>query len=797
MIVNTTNEIRCYHCGAECIGPPVKGGAEAFCCVGCRTVYQLLNESGLCEYYSLNEGPGASQRTAVRKDKFAFLDNEAISQKLINFQDQSQTHVTFYLPQIHCSSCLYLLEHLYKLRPGVIRSQVNFPRKEATIIFDQKKVSLRRIAELLSEVGYEPHISLNDLKVSKPPLNKSLIYQVGVAAFCFGNVMLLSFPEYLGLEASEKNLQVLFRIFSLVLSLPVLLYCSQPFYSSAWKSLRHKYLNIDAPIAIAIIITFIRSTYAVLINHMPGYFDSLTGIVFFMLVGRLLQDKTYRQLSFDRDYTSYFPLAVTELKGESEASIQLPDLRPGMTLLLHHDELIPADAILTRGRGLIDYSFVTGESIPVLKQVGEIVYAGGKQTGANMEVLVVKEVAQSYLTELWNRFDTKSQQPNKSNSFIDLLGRYFTYGVLGLALTGAAYWWLHDSSRIWTVITTVLIIACPCALLLSSTFTNGNVLRILSRNQFYLKDGQTIENIASINHIVLDKTGTLTSPGENIIKYDGLPLSQIQKTCFGELFAQSAHPLSRALSNYLPHLSDYKVEELREIVGKGISGMVEGKALAAGSQEWITGLTTTRDQATAVYLSWENRLVGHFTFCNRYRDHAEELFRQLRSKYRLSVVSGDNSGERENLQQLMGKQTYLLFNQEPADKLRYISHLQELGDKTLMVGDGLNDAGALRQSNAGIAVAADINNFTPASDAILEATQLPKLGRLIQLCKASRIIIISTFVLSFIYNAIGLFFAIQGQLSPIVAAILMPASSLSVLLVSYGSSNLVAKHLRL
>jgi P-type Cu+ transporter len=797
MAVNTSNKTLCFHCGEECFAAKTQSDEEVFCCAGCRMVYQLLNQKGLCDYYKLNAGPGTSQRKRLRKDKFAFLDNDNISQKIISFQDQSQTHVTFYLPQIHCSSCLYLLEHLHKLHPGVIQSKVNFPKKETAIIFNQKEISIRQIAELLSEIGYEPHISMHELNLSKHPVNKRLVYQLGVAAFCFGNVMLLSFPEYLGLESSEKAMQNLFRIFSLGLSLPVFLYCAQPFYISAWKSLRHNFLNIDAPIALAIIITFVRSAYAVLINHSAGYFDSLTGIVFFMLVGRLVQDKTYRQLSFERDYTSYFPLAVTQLQGDKEISIQLPEIRPGMTLLLHHDELIPADGILTRGWALIDYSFVTGESLPVLKEVGEIVYAGGKQTATNIEVLVVKEVAQSYLTELWNRYDSKNEQPNKSNSFVHLLSRYFTYGVLLIALGGAVYWWFHDTNRIWNVVTAVLIIACPCALLLSSTFTKGNILRILSRNHFYLKDGQTIENIAGINHIVLDKTGTLTSPGENILKYEGIPLSPIQEHCFGILLAQSAHPLSRALSMSLNHATDQEVDEFQENSGKGITGLVRGSRLAAGSKEWITGLAPSRDEPTAVYLSWENRLLGHYVFYNRYRDHAEDLFQQLRTHYRLSVVSGDNSGERENLQKLMGDQTYLLFNQGPADKLRYITHLQELGDNTLMVGDGLNDAGALRQSNAGIAVAADINNFTPASDAILEANQLPKLGRLIRLCKASRQIIIGAFVLSFIYNAVGIFFALQGSLSPIIAAILMPASSLSVLLISFGCSNLVAKWLRL
>ncbi|MEJ0105961.1 MAG: hypothetical protein WDO19_26920 [Bacteroidota bacterium] len=208
-----------------------------------------------------------------------------------------------------------------------------------------------------------------------------MVFQLGIAGFCFGNIMLMSFPEYLGIDAAETGLRSIFRWINLGLALPVLLYSALPFYLSAWKSLKHKFLNIDAPIALAVIITFIRSVYEVTSGRGGGYFDSMTGIVFFMLAGRILQDKTYRQLSFERDYTSYFPISVSVLKDEKEIPTVLPDIKPGNTMLIHNEELIPADGILTRGKAFIDYSFVTGESLPVLKETGELVYAGGKQTG--------------------------------------------------------------------------------------------------------------------------------------------------------------------------------------------------------------------------------------------------------------------------------------------------------------------------------------------------------------------------------------------------------------------------------
>jgi len=755
-------------------------------------VYQILNQHSLCDYYALNKNPGISQRINVRKDKLAFLDDEKIQAQLISFKNDKQIHVTFYLPQMHCSSCLYLLENLHRLNEGVLSCKVNFTRKEADIVLLTSKTSLREIAEALTSIGYEPYISLNDLKDKRPPINKSMIYQLGVAGFCFGNIMLMSFPEYLGIDASETGLRSIFRWFNFGLAIPVLLFSALPFYQSSWKSLRHKFLNIDTPIALAIIITFIRSAYEVLSGTGGGYFDSMTGIVFFMLAGRILQDKTYRQLSFERDYTSYFPIAVSVVKENKEIPTTLPDIKPGDTLLIHNEELIPADGILTRGKAFIDYSFVTGESLPVLKNMGELVYAGGKQTVGNIEILVVKEVAQSYLTKLWNRDEFKKTEGEKIVSFVHLLSRYFTYIVLVIALITSIYWKFNDPSKIWPAVTAIFIIACPCALLLSSTFTNGNILRILSNNHFYLRSSQTIENIANINHVVFDKTGTLTTTQQQDISYEGTALTTYQQQQVAALAACSSHPLSKALAKHFENENRTTVTGFKEITGKGIEGFVNGDLWKLGSYKFVKG-EANKYVGTTIFLSIEDRLLGYFKLSNHYRDNLSPLLDKLKKNYRLSVLSGDNDAEKINLKRLLGKKATLLFHQNPEDKLHYIQQLQQNGEKVMMIGDGLNDAGALKQSDIGIAVTEQSNNFTPSSDAIIEAKQLPKLTKFIYLCMANRNIIIASFVLSIVYNIIGLSFAVQGNLSPLIAAILMPCSSLSILLITFGSSSLLAR----
>lgn len=792
----TSKQTACYHCGEDCGKQPIIAHDKAFCCEGCKMVFEILNNNGLCDYYTLTENPGNNQKIQVRAGKFVFLDDEKIIRSLVSYQDEIQIHVTFYLPQIHCSSCLYLLENLHKLNKEVVSSKVNFTRKEVDIIFNHKKVSLRQVAELLTSVGYEPYISFNDMNKVKPKVDRSKIYKLGIAGFCFANIMLLSFPEYLDINIKEQSLVGLFRILNVILSLPVVFYSASEFYISAWKALKHKFLNIDAPIVLAVIVTFLRSMYEVTSGTGSGYFDSMTGIVFFMLIGRVLQDKTYQQLSFERDYTSYFPIAVTRLSNDKEEVVTLPDIKLNDTLLIHNEELLPADGILTRGKALIDYSFVTGESTPVVKEMGEIVYAGGKQIGSNIEILVIKEVAQSYLTKLWNRDELKQEKNNSKTSFVHLLSRYFTWVVLFIATITAVYWYFNNPQKIWNSITAVMIIACPCALLLSNTFTNGNILRLLSRRKLYLRNAQTIETIASINHIVFDKTGTLTTGNYQDVQYEGLFLTENTKRKIATLAAQSTHPISKAIVAFLGKAEEGSVMAFKELPGKGIEGFVDDDLVVIGSKEFLLN-TSDKGEATSVYVAIENKVFGSFRFKNHYRNQVPALIQQLKKSYPITVLSGDNAGEKHYLQQLLGKGANVLFHQQPEDKLNMIYQLQQQGKKVMMIGDGLNDAGALKQADVGIAITDNTNNFTPASDGILEAANLPLLYKFIRLCKINKQVVLASFIISIIYNIIGIYYAVQGNLSPMIAAILMPSSSLSILLITFGVSTLAAKSMRL
>ena len=787
---------QCYHCGNDCNNTIIKVQEKIFCCNGCKTVFEIFSENDLTSYYDLEQNPGAIPSEI--KGKYDFLDNQKIVDKLLEFDAGGQQVITMYIPHIHCSSCIWILENLHKLQNNITSSQVNFPKKMVRISYHSKDIILKKIILLLCSIGYEPYISLNDYETEKKQVNRSLIYKLGLAGFAFGNVMLLSFPEYF--EVKEfwlDKYKFTFRWMMLVFSLPVVLYASQDYFIAAYKGIRTKTLNIDVPIALGISVLFLRSTIEIIFDLGSGFFDSLTGLVFFLLLGKFFQQKTYNYLSFERDYKSYFPIAVTKIlsKGKEE-NIQIYDVKKGDRLLIRNEELIPVDGILISGNAQIDYSFVTGEAMPVEKKLGDKLFAGGKQLSGVLEMQVLKTVEQSYLTQLWSNDVFKKDKNSTFKTLTDAISQRFTIAVLIIAFTATLFWLFVNPSIALNVFTAVLIIACPCAIALAAPFTLGNILRIFGKHKFYLKNSTVIEQLAKVDSIVFDKTGTLTTNKENTITYNGIDLSIEEKKVLKSVLRISNHPLSRSLYASLEEVSIVKLIKVEEIIGKGIKAVFNDSIIKIGATSFVNSQIKDCGFDTAVHVSFNGGYRGKFIIKNSYRKEVNKVFNILNQNYDLAVVSGDNEGERSVLQDKLSKNTPLVFNQKPEDKLTYITNLQEKNKIVAMVGDGLNDAGAIAKSDVGIALSENVNVFSPACDAILDASKFKDISTFLQLSKSAIKIIKYCFVLSLLYNGIGLYFAVTGQLKPVVAAILMPLSSISVVIFTTIATNFIGKKLK-
>ncbi|MFT5890289.1 MAG: Cu+-exporting ATPase [Dokdonia sp.] len=799
----------CFHCGDLCNTTIISHDDKSFCCQGCKTVFDILDENDLSYYYDLEHTPGTTPSRI--EGKFDFLDNEQIVSKLLEFDEQDIQIVTLLIPSIHCSSCIWVLENLNKINSGVKTAQVNFSKKTVNITFSPEGISLKNLVTLLSRIGYEPYISLDDASEKKSTIDRSLLYKLGVAGFAFGNIMFLSFPEYF--EVSEfwlERYKYVFRWLIFAFAIPVAFYSGIDYFIAAYKGLRSKILNIDVPIAIGISVLFIRSTVEIATDSGSGFFDSMAGLIFFLLLGKFFQQKTYAFLSFERDYKSYFPIAVTRLiknlegvdnafaKAKKEEQAQVYDLKKEDRILIRNNELLPVDAILIKGHALIDYSFVTGEAAPVTKQSGDYLYAGGRQQAGPIEVEVLKPVEQSYLTQLWSNEVFSKNKQSLFESLTDRISKRFTITLLIIALVATVVWLFIDASIALNVFTAVLIVACPCAIALAAPFTLGNLIRIFGRHKLYIKDSSVIEQLAHINTVVFDKTGTLTTSSKNTITYEGVALTEEEASLLTSTLRASNHPLSRSLYEILDKNNIQTLDDFKEEIGQGISGIINNHSIKIGSYGFVN--TSHKEDSktyhkTTVHISTDNEYKGCYVFYNEYRNGVKEVFDQLKTTMKIIILSGDNDGEKAYLKKLLPENATLLFNQKPEDKLQYIKHQQNAGKRVLMIGDGLNDAGALAQSDVGISISENVNIFSPACDGILDASRFKDIPQFLSLSKKGIQVIKHAFIFSIFYNLIGLSFAVTGNLAPVVAAILMPLSSISIVVFTTVVTYVLGKKL--
>jgi Cu+-exporting ATPase len=691
-----------------------------------------------------------------------------------------------------------LLENLFHLKPGIGESNVNFPRKKISVSFENEKVTLSELVALLASLGYEPDIKLSDMDGPKSPVSRRLWLQLGVAGFAFGNIMLFSISSYFGLDV--EHFKSLFGYLSFALALPVFFYSALDYWQSAWVSLRRRILTIEVPIAAGIVALFGQSLYEVFSGRGEGYFDSLAGLLFFLLCGKVFQQKTYDRLVFDRDYKSFFPLSVTRKTAEKEGRISLSQLQVGNRLLVRNGELIPADSKLIGGTALIDYSFVTGESEPVEKQVGDYLYAGGRQMGALIEVETVKDVSQSHLTSLWNQASLRNKKSETIDTLTNVYSYRFTKIVISIAIGAAVFWGFVDSGRAVKAFTSVLIVACPCALALAAPFALGTAQRVLARKNVFLKSPSVIETLAKVGTIVFDKTGTLTAAGAGAITFQGVPLTNEEEDFAFSLSRHSTHPNSVRIAEFLSDRAAQPVRSFVETAGCGIEGIVNGNEILMGSAVWLgtrgVKIPASLPSGSAVHISINGTYRSGFALTSAARAEIGPMLKALSAQHEVALVSGDSEKEREQFAALFPNSARLNFGQSPQDKLEFISALQKTGKMVMMVGDGLNDAGALKQSDVGVAIVENISAFSPASDVIMSANMVSGLNEVLQFSKAAARIVRLSFLISSLYNVVGLSIAASGKLSPIVCAILMPLSSITVVTFACGMTAWLGRKLK-
>jgi Cu+-exporting ATPase len=461
----------------------------------------------------------------------------------------------------------------------------------------------------------------------------------------------------------------------------------------------------------------------------------------------------------------------------AEEPVQVSTLAPGDHIVVRDQEIVPVDAVLLSGTAHIDNSFITGEPLPVRKVQGETVRAGGRQRGAAIELEVLRTFADSRLKRLWAEQDGGHERPVMPR-MIDGVARRFTIAVLLISLGAALYWWGKDAAQVWPVVTAVLIVACPCALALSMPFAYGHTIRLLGKQGLFLRDAEVVERMAHVDTVIFDKTGTLTAREAHDVEWTGARLSEEDLADVRSLARNSTHPLSAVLAEHIKQPFS-EATDVQETAGQGIRGVVHARSVRIGSAAFCGADEAPRTEGEAhVYVTISGVARGHFRIRKHARTGIGGAVQELRRKLRVGLLTGDARLDHALEAVFVG--TDVRTRCSPLDKSNAIKSEQAAGHRVMMVGDGLNDAAALGQSDVGITVTETSAALTPASDAIMDAAAVARLPHFLRMARRARRIVIGSLCISLCYNITGVSFAVSGQLTPLIAAVLMPLSSVSV-----------------
>ena len=410
---------QCYHCNEVCINE-ITHDNKSFCCLGCKTVYQILHDNQMDFYYSIENNPGIRAHNAP--ENLIYLDDPVHIQPFILYEDDRIVRASFTIPSIHCAACVWLLENMFKLNNNLLNLEVNLGERSFSFSYIKDQISFREIVELLIKIGYSPSLNDHHKGDSQKKIQTAYIAKLAVAGFCFGNIMLFSFPAYFGIDKNSFMGQS-FDWLNIIFSIPILLYCSIPFYTDALVSIRTKQMSLNIPIFLGIIALAIQTFWEIFTQTGHGYADSLAGLIFFLLLGRWIQNRSIDYLNFERDYKSFFPIWVEKYEPDYLTThVSIQELEKGDHYKVKAQCIIPVDSILKSKKALIDYSFVSGEAHPVAIKEGQKIFAGGRQLGSSIELLVDRNLSSSYLSRIW---DQMNKTVTTQQTILNFMSKYF------------------------------------------------------------------------------------------------------------------------------------------------------------------------------------------------------------------------------------------------------------------------------------------------------------------------------------------------------------------------------------
>ncbi|MBA5763475.1 cadmium-translocating P-type ATPase [Vibrio sp. 404] len=773
----------CYHCGEDVpvntdFKVEILGELREMCCPGCETVAQTIIDSGLVSYYQYRTAP-AEKADLVPEQLQALIhyDNEEVQNEFVRNSDEL-SEVTLSLDGISCAACAWLIEKQLSHTSGVVQIRVNTTTNRALLSWNNTKTKLSDLLAAIHRLGYKAApFEADQQEAAYHQAMKQYLYRLGIAGLATMQVMMLAVALYLevfgDLDVEFRNY---FRWVSLIFATPVMLYSALPFYINAWRSIRSRTLGMDVPVSIAMIFAYVASVIATVTEQGEVFFESISMFAFFLLVGRFLEMRARRKAAAaSGNLLKLIPSMATTIDGEQ---IPVKTLKIGDQVRVLPGEHIPADGIIIDGRIHIDESMLTGESVPVVKQIGDSIFAGTLNGEESFVLEVRSSKADSMISNIVRLQDEAQLSKPKIAEIADVVARYFVAVILIIAAGTWFYWQQNQPEDAFWIMLAVLVATCPCALSLATPTALTCATSRMGNFGILLRKSHVFETLCKVNHLIVDKTGTLTHGDIEIsdVALHGSLDKQQALEIAAALESHANHPLARAFRPFLnPQLV---VDSIENVIGSGISGLYSGQTVKIGSANFV--LSDKRAQSTnAIYLSLNGEHVATFTYQDPIRKESKQFIEQFRAAgIRVTLLTGDS----EQNAQLVAKQIGIddvIFDAKPQDKLDYLKSGGK-NDITMMIGDGINDAPTLAGAHLSIAMGGGTDVAKASADMVLLGDNLDRILKARELALKTRRIIAENLAWSLGYNLLILPLAVAGLVAPYFAVVGMSASSIIV-----------------
>ncbi|WP_447472742.1 heavy metal translocating P-type ATPase [Vibrio harveyi] len=772
----------CYHCGEDVpantdFKVEILGEIRDMCCPGCETVAQTIVDSGLVSYYQYRTAP-AEKADLVPEQLQALIhyDNEDVQSEFVR-NHENTSEVTLSLEGVSCAACAWLIEKQVSGVKGLVSIRVNTTTNRALLAWDKTQVRLSELLSVIHKLGYKAApFEADKQEAAYHHTMKQYLYRLGIAGLATMQVMMLAVALYLevfgDLEPEFKNY---FRWVSLIFATPVLLYSALPFYLNAWRSIKGRTLGMDVPVSIALIFAYVASLVATVTEQGEVFFESISMFTFFLLVGRFLEMRARRKAAAaSGNLLKLIPAIATTLDGEQ---IPVKTLKVGDRIRVLPGEHIPADGKVIFGRIHIDESMLTGESVHVVKKAGDAVYAGTLNGDESFELEVTNSKADSMISNIVRLQDEAQHSKPKIAEIADVVARYFVGAILIISAGTWFYWHQTKPDDAFWIMLSVLVATCPCALSLATPTALTCATSRMGNFGILLRKGHVFETLCKINHLVVDKTGTLTKGDIEISETK--TLAELDKSVAlalaAALEAYANHPIARAFSCF-GH-EDIYVDEVQNVIGSGIQGVWNNKTVKIGSANFVVG--ENRDESNAVYLSVNEEHVATFYYRDPIRKESKAFIQRFADAgITTTLLTGDSLQNAQPVADEMGID-HVIASAKPEDKLAYLKGLDQ-DDITMMVGDGINDAPTLAGAHLSVAMGGGTDVAKASADMTLLGDNLEKLLEARLLAIRTRKIIRENLAWSLGYNLLILPLAVAGLVAPYVAVVGMSASSIIV-----------------